>query len=231
MTESMKDKLRNNFDVALSGGLGAGAAVLSQALSDALIGQVAPGVVTAYLSYKQKRTDKMIVTAITDINGRLNALEEKLNKFSTEDWTFFREAFLPVFLDAVADEQQEQKIALLVNGFQTVIEYQLNDIDIIILYYDIMRELRVLDLKTLMWFTGKSDAEADGYAETSISRDDIHQSSINHIVKKLEKLHLIGLPRLWGEFEGKEFTISRGRAELTVLGERFIDFFRMKGGL
>lgn len=227
MAESLIEKLRNNFDSALSGGLETGAAVLSQALSDALVGQVAPGIVTAYLSYKQKRTDKMIVAAITDINDRLSTLEEKLNKFSTEDWTFFKEAFLPVFLDAVADEQQEEKIALLVNGFQTVIEYRLTDIDIIILYYDIVSQLRIFDLKTFMWFVSKTDVEA--YAETSINRDDIYQSSVNHVVKKLEKLHLIGLPRLYGEMDGDEYTISRGRVKLTVLGERFIDFFRMKG--
>lgn len=227
MTDSLKEKIRETFDIALSGGMETGAAVLSQAVSDALVGQVAPGIVTAYMSYKQKRTEKMIMAAITDINGRLKALEEKLNKLATEDWVFVKETFLPVLFDAIADEQQEEKISLLVNGFQTVIEYQLTDIDIIILYYDIMRELRVLDLKTLMWFAGKSDA--DGFVETSISRGDVYQSSINHIVKKLERLHLIGLQKLWGEIEGKEYTISRERGELTVLGEKFIDFFRMKG--
>jgi len=229
MTDNLKEKIRETLDLALSGGVETGAVALSQALSDVLIGQVVPGITTAFMSYKQKRTEKMVMAAIADISGRLNALEEKLSKLSSEDLLFIKESFLPVLLDVIADEQQEEKISLLVNGFQTVIEYQLTDLDIITLYYDIIRELRVLDLKTLMWFAGKSDVEA--YVETSISRDDVHNSSINHIVKKLERLHLIGIPKLWGEIEGKEFTISRERGELTVLGERFIDFFRMKGGL
>lgn len=229
MTDNLKEKIQKNLDNIISGGVETGAAVLGQAFSDALIGQVTPGIVTAYMSYKQKKTEKMIMTAISNISDRLNALEEKLSKLSSEDWIFIKESFLPVFLNAITDEQQEEKISLLVNGFQTVIEYQITDIDVIILYYDIMRELRILDLKTLMWFANKPGAEA--YAETSISRDDVYQSSINHIAKKLEGLHLIWLQKLWGEIEGKEYTVNRERGNLTVLGERFIDFFSLKGGL
>lgn len=54
VNEEIKKKLKENFDVALEGGT----SLISGVLSNTLIGQVAPGIATTYLAYKQKRSEK-----------------------------------------------------------------------------------------------------------------------------------------------------------------------------
>ncbi|WP_271814156.1 hypothetical protein [Clostridium beijerinckii] len=218
MNKEIKEKFKDNFDIALNGG----ASLLGDCLSNVLLAHVAPGIVTTYLSYKQKRTEKMIMSTLDEFKDRINKIEEQLKNMEGNEFDFVKNTAFPIMADFIIDEPQEEKIKFIVNGIESIVTYRITDEDLILTYFDVLHDLRVIDIKELLDINNfKSESN-----QVYVSSSQINESEAvrKHIYKKLEKYDLILVTRLIGEVEGDEFTISKNRAKISSFGKNFIRF-------
>lgn len=218
MNKEIKDKLKDNFEIALNGGT----TLLGECLSNALVAHIAPGVVTTYLSYKQKRTEKNIMHTLDEFKNRLNKIEEHLKVMEENEIDFIKNTVFPIIFDFVIDEPQEEKIGYIVDGVENIIAYKITDEDLILTYFDVLHELRIIDIRELLYI---NNYLIDGNQAYS-SSDQFNESEAvkKHIYKKLEKYNLIVIQPIIAELEGKEYTIDRHRAKISAFGRNFINF-------
>lgn len=218
MNEKLKNKINDIVDIGLSGG----ASIIEELLTDTIIGQVAPGVMTTYLSYKQKRSEKNILRALDEINKRINNLENHLKESNLVEIEFIKNNVFPKILDFIIDEQQEEKVEFIVNGFENIVVYRLNDEDIILTYLDVLHELRMFDIRELININNnKIESMEDTKESTDINET---EAVYKHIYLKLQKYNLVTFPQLVDELGGQEYTISRNRVTVSMFGKNFINF-------
>ena len=110
----MKDELREKLQDMSKASMEAGIPIMGNIITDAVIGQAVPGVATAVISYKQKRTERMLIKAIDELKKQMIAINEKVNNMDKEQITFIKEKVLPIVFDFVIEESQEEKIKLMV---------------------------------------------------------------------------------------------------------------------
>ena len=134
----MKDELREKLQDMSKASMEAGIPIMGNIITDAVIGQAVPGVATAVISYKQKRTERMLIKAIDELKKQMIAINEKVNNMDKEQITFIKEKVLPIVFDFVIEESQEEKIKYIINGAINLIEIDITDEDLILNYYDIL---------------------------------------------------------------------------------------------
>ncbi|WP_157282685.1 hypothetical protein [Paenibacillus assamensis] len=82
-------------------------------------------------------------------------MEQRLNKLCSsaeDDLDFITKAF-PVVLDELLHEAQEEKVDVIINGFENNLSSNLKEENKVLVYYDILRDLRVDEIKRLHEFT------------------------------------------------------------------------------
>ena len=84
---------------------------------EGVVGSIVPGVMNTYLSYKQKRQEKMFIKFMEEIKCKVEILEEKLKNMTKENYIEFRDKYFGLVSDYVLDEVQEEKIKYITNGF------------------------------------------------------------------------------------------------------------------
>lgn len=144
------------------------------------------------VAYQQRRWERNWEKYISLIYERQREFNERLEKLDTEMRKKFRYDFFPLVSDFVQSEKQEEKIGLIVNGLTNIaggINWQE---DVVLMFYDTLSQLNLLDLRLLKL-----------YASTYIERDDnddiyklmnecqIDNSQAGMIREKLERLGLI----------------------------------------
>lgn len=87
----MKDELREKLQDMSKASMEAGIPIMGNIITDAVIGQAVPGVATAVISYKQKRTERMLIKAIDELKKQMIAINEKVNNMDKEQITFIKE--------------------------------------------------------------------------------------------------------------------------------------------
>ena len=114
-----------------------------------LISFASPRIGGLVLAYKQKRWErnweyylKLIIDKQDDFNNRLEKLEQ-----SQKDNILKK--YFPLISDYVGDEKQQEKIDYIVNGFLNVSAGINHQEDTIIMYYDTLQELSLLDIRVL----------------------------------------------------------------------------------
>lgn len=218
MNKEIKDKIKDNFEIALNGGT----TLLGECLKDALIAHIAPGVVTTYLSYKQKRTEKNIMHILDELKNRLDIIEEHLKSMEKDEFNLVKNTVFPMIFDFVIDEAQEDKIKYIANGIENIIVYKITDEDLILTYFDVLSELRMIDLKELLYINNHL---MDGNQAYSSSNEFTESDAVEkHVYIKLQKYNLIVIQPIIAELEGKEMTMDRHRAKISAFGKNFINF-------
>ncbi|MBO2942793.1 hypothetical protein JJQ72_02180 [Paenibacillus sp. F411] len=142
---------------------------------------------------------------------------------------FIRQKAFPIVLDELLAEHEEEKIDLVLNGLEYTYKEDIRDESKILVYFDVLRELRVevikklitytdfymkywsLELKPLLLFPPNDKEGRKKYNE--------NQGYLSYIDNQLETLGLTT----------KEVTESLGeKVVLTDFGEHFIQFFDLK---
>jgi hypothetical protein len=85
ITNKIKKRIQDISEIATSSGV----TFVGSFLSDSLIGQIAPGAITAIMGYRQKRFEHMILLTIDETEKRLDIFQGLVNQFS--DPNFIRE--------------------------------------------------------------------------------------------------------------------------------------------
>lgn len=101
---------------------------------------------------------------------KFNRLEKRLKQHSNQlvrisqlcadailSFEFINERVSPIVFGDLIEEHEDAKINLILNGFENVFIEENSSESVIISYFDTLRSLRYVDIKRLLYFTGKSD--------------------------------------------------------------------------
>lgn len=213
---------------------------------EGVAGVVVPGVGNLILSYKQQRTEKNLEMFISQIVARQNEFNERLNQLDTEKLEKITSHYFGIVTDYVLNIRQQEKIRFIVNGYINIAgQDELND-DAVIMYYDTLDELTILDIRVLKLYCSKPIYGEDTFNQ--VKKDyNLDRSQLNYIRGKLERLGLIENQRdvNYGSLYDKVIAIGtileKGREVskplrigqlkkskenvITKYGEEFLDFF------
>src|SRR5699024_10606867 len=115
-----------------------------------------PGVSGVWQSYKRRRLERNMNVAIEEVMNRINQIDERLQKRTSEQQHKINELF-GFILDYVSDEPQADKIKYLINGFVNLTDHDSITEDFVLTYYDLMRELRMVDIAVLRLYCQRFD--------------------------------------------------------------------------
>lgn len=119
---------------------------------DGVAGTVVPGAMSIYLSYKQKRQEKMFDKFMVEIKERIQILESRLKNMDIEQFNEFKEKYVGLVSNYVVEEVQEEKIQYIANGFVNLAEVEAINEDFVLMYYDTLKELRIRDIAILKFY-------------------------------------------------------------------------------
>lgn len=167
---------------------GAAVEVASQAA-----GLVIPGVGNMILSYKQKRMERNIEKFLEQIVQRQDELNKKLASLEQEQIKKFGRDCFGIVADYVPDVKQEEKIDYIVNGFVNLAGTQDVEVDKIMIFYDALDQLSMLEIRTLkVYYTNRYIGVDYVDSIVRIMEDyNMDNSQMKMIKEKLERLGLI----------------------------------------
>lgn len=144
-------------------------ASITSAAGDFLVdsaSSLVPGVSGAVQSYKRTRFEKNIKAFTEELHSKVEDIRINLEAKSVEQKMQIDQLFQYV-LDYVIDEQQEEKIHYMVNGFVNITEHDHISTDFVLTYYDVLKELRMIDIAILRFMYNTRYVYFDqGHTET-----------------------------------------------------------------
>ncbi|UDB47223.1 hypothetical protein [Bacillus safensis] len=193
-------------------------------LLEGTLAQVVPGLVALKSSYKQMKSEKRILITLQEIFRRQEELELAINKLSDEDIPFYENEVFSLVIDIAEQETQKEKIKLIINGFETILEDNILDENKIITYYDVLKELRIIDIRRLLQHTSKyyeiKRAKSLELLPQRDQEDAENEHFKNYIDNKLGKLGLIG-NGIRTDSEIKDYD-----GLVTPFGQKFLRFIK-----
>ena len=196
--------------------------------SDLTISELIPFIGKALQTLKIHKLSRRLES----FEGKINELQQKVVIIDDEKFTSFLKEFLfPLTLQNLLDEEEDKKTDLFLDGFDTVVDSKNDNEYDILMYYDILRELRYKEIIHLITigepYIKYESVEIKNYAYAfSVEeKNDIHF----YIELKLAKLGLIKTPyqsNLDFAEDGLIFNNLK-RAELTSFGEKFFNFYNI----
>ncbi len=210
------------------------------------IGSVAPYISGAITSHRINRLKKRL----EEHQERIVAIESKIQKVDTAFNEFLKQKAFPIILEDIMNDAQDEKVEFLFNGFENIIDKEFRDEDRLIAYYDVLRELRLNEIKRLIELTPdykmylvKLRTEGKKYPnefpETKEEREKYYEQIAynTYIENRLENYGLINTPLVktneeLAEFINKQITQKQFRrhsyersTKVTKFGHDLINFF------
>lgn len=156
-------------------------------------GLVIPGVGNMVLSYKQKRMERNIEKFLEKIVLRQDELNKKLETLEKEQIKRFGNDCFGLVADYVLNVRQEEKIDYIVNGFVNLSGDQDVGLDKIMIFYDALDQLSMLEIRTLkVYYTNRFIGCDYEDSIVQIMEDyKMDNSQMRMIKEKLERLGLV----------------------------------------
>lgn len=110
-----------------------------------------PGISGAFSSIKRKRSEKNIIAFVEHLHSKREILLENLNNKTEENRLKIDEMMHHIF-ENVTNESQVEKIEYMANGFFRLSEHESFTEDFVLLYYDILKQLRMVDISVLKMY-------------------------------------------------------------------------------
>ncbi|WOV86959.1 hypothetical protein QWT69_13935 [Sporosarcina oncorhynchi] len=107
-----------------------------------------PGVAGAVHGYKRVRFERNITAFTEQVFSNIDVILVNLESKTREQKEQIDQLF-NIVLDYVIDEQQEDKIQYMVNGFLNLTDHEQVSDDFVLTYYDVLKELRMVDISVL----------------------------------------------------------------------------------
>lgn len=160
LSESRKKDLKNAgselaLDTFLNVGSEAGANIAKESIASAAgdfavdaVSSFIPGLSGAIQNFKRNRFERNMNKVTEELHSKLDEIHSNLEFKTLEQREQIDELF-QYMLDAAMDEQQEEKIEYMVNGFVNITEHDFISEDFVLTYYDILKELRIIDISVL----------------------------------------------------------------------------------
>ena len=143
------------LDTVLSVGSGTAADIVKESITSIVGGvlidtasSLIPGISGAVSGYKRVRFERNITNFTEELHSKIEDIRVNLETKTDEQKNKIDQLFNYV-MDYVIDEQQEEKIEYIVNGFVNITEHEQVSDDFILTYYDVLKELRMIDISVL----------------------------------------------------------------------------------
>ena len=149
-------------------------------------GIVIPGVGNMMLSYKQKKLERNYELYISKIVENQDAINKRLEKLEEEKKKEIQSNYFGLIADYASQEKKQEKINFIVNGFINIAGNVLSQEDTILMYYDTLEQLTILDLRVLrLYITNDEDVQ-------TIKEDyKLDFSQLSMVKEKLSRLGLL----------------------------------------
>lgn len=202
---------------------------------------LAPILGKLYHSYQHKK----INNALRDMSSTLESITLKLE--ANSDSVIFKEEVFPIIVGKIITEPQEEKIKIIIDGFEHFIDRKITDLDFIFYYYDVLEELRISDITFLSeeyllpQTTGLDIHLRVKLKEPKVTKERSHYEGIEkmreretfatYTKNKLQKLGLIQenhrRSKRAGQVDrhGKVSSVTNIVFELSPFGKDFCEFF------
>ncbi|MDP7980467.1 hypothetical protein [Bacillus multifaciens] len=214
------------------------------------IGSVAPYISGAITSHRINRLKKRL----EEHRERLGVIENKIKGKDAAFTEFLKQKAFPIILEDIMNDAQDEKVEFLFNGFENIIEREFKNEDRIIAYCDLLRELRLDEIKRLVELTpdyrkykfklrmeGKAPVFPFEIPSTEVEKQEHYEQEAynTYIENRLENLGLITTPLIktnkeLAEFIGKQLNQDQFHrheyekdTKITKFGENIIDFFEL----
>jgi hypothetical protein len=165
--------------------------VVSSMFLEGIAGTFVPGVASVVLGYKQKRQERMLEKFMEETQARQEELEKKIIQMSEEKMKEFTSKYFGIVTDYVLDEVQEEKIKYIVNGFINLASIEDIKEDFVFSYYDILIDLRVVDLGVLKLYHNYSQGNLEGDFRTVLEEFNLDYDQYKSIQNKLLRMGLL----------------------------------------
>lgn len=165
----LKKKAEDIFDIAAQPTVD----IVSSMFLEGIVGSIVPGVTGAMLSYKQKRAERMIEKFMIETQKRHDEFRERLIQLEGSKSEEIKEKYFGIVMDYVTEIKQEEKIKYIANGFINLTSMEKLQEDVILMYYDILDELNILDIRVLKLYNyfNRSESYADILSDANITYD------------------------------------------------------------
>lgn len=219
------DKVENSDNIFKILGIESDSVVYS--LVDSSI-EAIPIIGKIHNAYKMRRLQKRVSQHEEKLKQLSITMHENGNKLLDE---FIRQKAFPIVLDEMLSEHEEEKIDLVINGLEYTYKEEITEVSKLLVYFDVLRELRVEELKKLLTHSEHYKRHWEPTLKMSLVHPDDRegikkqrevQGLKAYIDNHLATLGLTTTKEITEEY-GLE-TISR-EIVLTEFGEHFIDFF------
>lgn len=150
-------------EVIKSAGIGMAGSIVTDTVASAI-----PGVGNLYMSYKQAQLQRNFTTFEEEMAGRITRLAEIFELKNTEQKRELDRLY-ELVLGYLENEPQEEKIKYLVTGFLNIAEHEKITEDFVLVFYDTLRDLRIIDLTILKLYgkeyLNKADATVKSFQD------------------------------------------------------------------
>lgn len=202
---------------------------------------ISPRIGGVMVAYQQRRWERNWEKYISTICEKQDALNERLEKLDDEMKQKFREIYFPLISDFVPNEKQIQKINLIVNGMESVIE-EFPEENVTLLYYEMLEQLSILEIRVLrLAVTGgvKDDSSMNVMSDYGIRSEEL-----SLVVQKLYRTGLLedkALDKVYQNLERIKEAIENPKNshielskkddldthQQSTFGQKFIKFFKI----
>ena len=231
-----RQSIHETVDVFAEGGI----TIACEFIKDTFLGQIAPGVASTVMNYRQKRFEKNTLATIEELKLQVQPIIHCFSKMDAEQRTKIGDEVFPLLFDYTADEPEQEKIKLFVNGFCSAAEQQLTEESKILFLYDILKSLRMIEIKFLLGVPEKLMKLYKGIPSERMQEYNRYQKwleqfpvSPSHkrcIIQKLNRFDLVSVldayipPRI-------DVAYRLDQLQLSPFGKEFIDFFKAQGSI
>lgn len=164
-------------------------AVVAGAVGE-VAGSLVPGVSGMIMSYKQARFERNIEKMVSELMKHMDEFNRYFAELEEKIAIQVKNQYFGIMADHVAEATQEEKIELIVNGYINLVKDGHPQEDVVMMYYDTLDELTLLDIRMLKLKTLYLNDDRDSVIK--IWQDyGIDRSQTDLINKKLSRLGLV----------------------------------------
>ncbi|WP_249598499.1 hypothetical protein [Peribacillus frigoritolerans] len=81
---------------------------------------------------------------LSKLKGKVGNITEKVD--ASENELFLKQEVFPIVLNRILSDEQEEKIKIILNGFEYIIDNDILNLDKIFNYYDVLAEMRLTEI-------------------------------------------------------------------------------------
>lgn len=153
---------------------------------------------------------------------RIDNNEKKIKKIFhsiyESDVDFFAKKIGTMVFEKIMNDQEDDKAEFLILGFENCVENNIKDEDKIIMYFDLLTELRSFDLKRLVTLSRRT-----GDAPIILIEGSDEQKLIQFSDSKLRRFGFVKTGTSWSTEGGEKIDYGKP-IEITNFGNQFLDF-------